>query len=75
MPTNTAVTQTMQDGSATNGWDAICAMNLKQVNSLLLRQYLQNGPTSPAMPLRLVLNAESQFWLLDVVLGPPELSF
>jgi hypothetical protein len=61
--------------SGTNGWDAICAMNLKQVNSLLLQQYLRNGPTSPAMPLRLILNAESQFWVLDVVLGPPELSF
>ena len=75
MPTNTAVTQAMQAGSATNGWDAVCAMNLKQVNSLLLQQYLQNGPTSPAMPLRLVFDVQANFWILDVVLGPPELSF
>jgi hypothetical protein len=61
--------------STTNGWDAVCAMSLSQVNALLFQQYLRNGPTSPAMPLRLILNVETQYWILDVVLGPPELSF
>jgi hypothetical protein len=53
--------------STTNGWDAVCAMSLSQVNALLFQQYLRNGPTSPAMPLRLILNVESQYWILDVV--------
>jgi hypothetical protein len=61
--------------STTNGWDAVCAMSLPQVNALLFQQYLRHGPTSPAKPLRLILNVESQYWILDAVLGPPELSF
>jgi hypothetical protein len=75
MFTTTAIAQSMQGGSATNGWDAVYAMNLKQVNDLLLQQYLQNGPTSPAMPLRVILSVQEEFWILDVILGPPEFSF
>lgn len=61
--------------SSTNGWDAVCAMSLPQVNALLFQQYLRDGPTSPVKPLRLTFDVESQYWILDVVLGPPELSF
>lgn len=75
MLTTAAIAQSMESSSATNGWDAVCAMNLKQVNALLLQQYLQDGPTSPSLPLRVILQVQEDFWIFDVVLGPPELSF
>src|SRR5436190_8653338 len=66
----------MSGQSATNGWDAVCALNAQRVNDIFFQQYLQNGPTSPATPMRLILQGEgTNFWLLDVVLGPPETTF
>lgn len=62
--------------SLANGWDAICAINAQQVNAIFFQQYLQDGPTSPAMPLRAILAGDSptNYWLLDVVAGPPQVS-
>lgn len=62
--------------SATNGWDAICALDAASVNKIFFQQYLQDGPTNPATPLRLMLEGEdTTFWILDVVAGPPEVTF
>lgn len=62
--------------SLANGWDAICAINARQVNAIFFQQYLQGGPTSPARPLRAILAGDSptNYWLLDVVAGPPQVS-
>jgi hypothetical protein len=69
----------LEAGSATNGWDAVFALNRTEVNSLFFQQYLQAGPTNPLAgeQLRVVFNLGegSTFWILDVVLGPPEWSF
>jgi len=75
MLTTQAIAEALTGQDATNGWDAAYAMNLKQVNALFLQQYLQNGPTNPAMPLRVILEVQASFWILDVVLGPPRLAF
>jgi hypothetical protein len=66
----------MSGQSATNGWDAICALNAQRVNSIFFQQYLQDGPTNPATPLRVILQGEgTNFWALDIVAGPPEVTF
>jgi hypothetical protein len=73
---NEKSTAAMLGQSATNGWDAICALNAESVNSIFFQQYLQDGPTNPATPLRLILQGENtSFWILDVVAGPPQVSF
>jgi len=61
----------------TNNWDAICAMDSGQVTALFLRQYLENGPTSPSTPLQLIgpTNDPSVFWALNASLGPPDVAF
>ena len=69
----------LQGASATNGWDAVLALNNQQVNALFFQQYLRAGPTNPlpGQRLRVMLNVGEgeTFWILDVVLGPPEWSF
>jgi len=75
MTTTHAIAAVMAGQDATNGWDVAYAMNLRQVNALFLQQYLQNGPTSPSMPLRVILEVQPSFWILDVILGPPKLVF
>ena len=69
----------LQGGSATNGWDAILALNQRQVNALFFQQYLREGPTNPlpGRQLRVMLNVgeSATYWILDVVLGPPEWLF
>jgi hypothetical protein len=61
--------------SATNGWDAVCAISASGLSRLLREQYLQDGPTSPVDPVRLVTADGGDLLILDVVLGPPDLSF
>ena len=69
--------KTAMDGqSVTQGWDAIAAYNATQVTSVFFQQYLQEGPTNPALPVRVILNTQgSDFWLLDLKLGPPDIAF
>ena len=64
--------------SMTNGWDAICALELSAVNFLLLQQYISNNaPGSPGTPLQFATQqpAFTGMWLASVVISPPELSF
>ena len=63
--------------SKTNGWDAVCAMNAKRTSDIFFQQYLSNGPTNPDLRLKTILEAgtDSDFMALDLVLGPPEISF
>ncbi len=66
----------MDGQSVTNGWDALCAFNAAQVSSIFFQQYLQEGPTHPALPLRAIVQQDgTDFWILDLRLGPPEVSF
>ena len=78
MLTIESIAQKMQDTSATNGWDAVFAMNLKQVNSLFFQEFLQvfeRGPAGIQTYLRCSLSDQSALWILDAHLGPAELSF
>ncbi|MFG2292309.1 hypothetical protein [Streptomyces sp. NPDC048603] len=59
----------------TQGWDAVCAMNAEQVSALFRLQYLTDGPTSPVRPVRVAFTDNTDFVLVDTVLGPPEFSF
>src|SRR5262245_42217537 len=61
--------------SITNGWDAVYAMGAAQINELFFQQYLQDGPTSPTTPVQLIIWDGSTFWLLDGIVGSPEISF
>ena len=73
--TTQLIAAAMSGQDASNGWDAAYGMSLQQVNALFLQQYLQNGPTNSTMPLRVVMQVQQTFWILDVVLGPPKLAF
>src|ERR1700751_2635328 len=79
MPNTKEIAGVLQGGSATNGWDAVLALNHKQVNALFFQQFLREGPTNPlpGQKLRVMLSVGegATFWILDVVLGPPEWSF
>jgi hypothetical protein len=63
----------LQGASATNGWDAVLALNHTQVNALFFQQYLREGPTNPlpGRKLRVMLSVGegATFWILDVVLS------
>jgi hypothetical protein len=63
--------------TVTNGWDAVCAMDSSQISAVFLQQYLQNGPTNPSEPLVAIgqVSSGESFWLLNVLLGPPDVSF
>ena len=62
--------------SVTGGWDAVCALDTTQLDQLLFQCYLQDGPTCPAVPLRIVVqNQGASYTLIDAMLGPPEISF
>jgi len=75
--TTESIAQSLQTDSATNGWDAVFAMNLKQVNALFFQQFLDIGPTNTRAEtfLRCALADESSLLVLDAGLGPPELYF
>src|SRR5258708_6110431 len=77
MLTTASIAQAMQGTSPTNGWDAVFAMNLKQANALFFQEFLDAGPANPRSPtyLRCMLSDETSMWILDLHLGPPELSF
>jgi hypothetical protein len=65
----------LSNQTVTGGWDAVFAVDAAQINALFFQQYLQNGPTSPAVPLRTVAQNGTDFWVLDLTLGPPEIAF
>lgn len=65
----------LSNQTVTGGWDAVFAVDAAQINALFFQQYLQNGPTSPAVPLRTVVQNGTDFWVLDLTLGPPEIAF
>src|SRR5215470_16027328 len=70
------ITAAMSGQSSTNGWDAVCAYNASRANQIFFQQYLNNGPTHPDLPLRAVVDIQNNlFYLIDVKLGPPEISF
>lgn len=64
--------------SITNGWDAICAFDVAQLNQVFLQQFLFQQQTSFALNVQTALMDPSGNGLLlmvDVLLGPPEVSF
>ena len=70
------ITAAMSGQSSTNGWDAVCAYSAGRANQIFFQQYLTNGPTHPDRPLRAIVDTqENLFYLIDVKLGPPEISF
>ena len=77
MLTTASIALSLQDTPATNGWDAVFAMNLKQVNALFFHQYLEHGPPKAAKHLRAMFDTKTarQYAILDFKLGPPELCF
>jgi hypothetical protein len=67
----------MANQSITRGWDAILAMSSEQVNAVLFQDYLRRGPGSVTNRVRALIPADqpSQYYILDVRLGPPLLDF
>ena len=62
--------------SITNGWDAICAYDAGQLNDVFLQQFLLQTQTTDALNIRaMMLDPGGAPLLLDVQLGPPEISF
>jgi hypothetical protein len=61
----------------TNGWDAICALNVDRINSIFLQYYLLQGPTHPTrQPIRFVMSDGSNgYYVLDTTPGPPKIRF
>lgn len=62
--------------SATNNWTAVCALDESVVNTILVQQFLNNGPGSPQAPL--VFGADLgnvASTPLQIVLGSPLLTF
>jgi hypothetical protein len=60
----------------TQDWDAICALDADKLSSFCFAQYLQSGPTTPSSRLRFVVNDDNiALYLLDLLLGPMEVSF
>ena len=70
------IVKAMSNQSSTNGWDAVCAYSAARVNQIFFQQYLADGPTNPTRPLRAIVDDQGgTFYLIDVKLGPPEISF
>ncbi|MEU4446927.1 hypothetical protein AB0K14_19500 [Actinosynnema sp. NPDC050801] len=77
MLTTESIAQALQDPSATNGWDAVFAMNLEQVNALFFQEFLEIGSTNNRAEtlLRCALSdGDTSMLILDATLGPPSLS-
>jgi len=77
MATHAQIASNLQNLQATNGWDAVFAMNLKQANALLFQQYLEHGAPTSAKHLRVMLDTGGPqgYAIVDFELGPPELTF
>ena len=76
--TTEGIAQNLQDASATNGWDAVFAMNLAQVNSLFFQEFLDIGPANTRAETALrcaLMDGDSTLVIVDVALGPPKVSF
>jgi hypothetical protein len=71
------LTQEMAAQDATNGWDAVCAMNKDQVAAIWYQDFLNRGPASSAWHLRFLVpsGADSSVFVLDANVGPPDVSF
>ncbi|MFJ3963188.1 hypothetical protein [Streptomyces sp. NPDC090036] len=50
-------------------------MNAAQVLTLFRQQYLTDGPTSPVHPVHVAFTDNTDFVVVDIILGPPEFSF
>src|SRR5215510_3704104 len=63
--------------NSTNGWDAVCAINAANMNQLFRNWYLANNPVNAKKGLHIQLLSSSNpgELILDVQLGPPEVSF
>lgn len=74
--TELATAPAATQGSVTLSWDAVCALNATQLSNFCFAQYVQAGPTTPASRLRVTVpDTGSTYWLLDLTLGPPRVSF
>src|ERR671938_221925 len=71
------LTQEMTSQDATNGWDAVCAMNKDQVQAIWYQDFLNRRPTSSAWHLRFLVpsGSDSSVFVLDANVGPPDVSF
>src|ERR1700759_1220896 len=64
------------NASITNGWDAVCSINAEKLTAFCLSQYAQNQPDTAANRLQIVVMESSPiFWCVDLILGPPLISF
>jgi hypothetical protein len=77
MLTTASIAQTLQGTSATNGWDAVLALNLQQANALSFQDYLEHGgPAANYMHVQAVVDTgSSPYHIIDLWLGKPELRF
>jgi plastocyanin len=64
-----------QLGTQLGGWDAVCAMNTDSVNALLFQQFLTADPSAPSRSIQTLVYADDNYFLLEVWLGPPSISF
>jgi len=77
MPNIKEIASYMQ-GSVTNGWDAVLALNLKQINALFFQDYLSHGgPAEDYMHVLAMLDngTPHSFSIIDFYLGKPDLRF
>src|SRR5829696_6285562 len=66
----------MQTGSRTNGWDAICAYDTERINSMFYQQYCPQEPTSPSQYMAFMLDAgDPDYYAMLSQIGPPEVTF
>lgn len=61
--------------TALKGWDAVLAIDAANLNELLFHQYLEKGPDSADIHFSLAAQDDQDIWLVNVVLGPPQISF
>ena len=68
----------MSGPSVTGGWDAICALDSGALTQLLFQNYLAGGPLARSQALQIVVAVDEgagTYALVDLMLGPPDLSF
>src|SRR3954454_2682297 len=76
MPTTENIARAMQGTSPTNGWDAVFAIDLQQANALFFQEFLDASAATVLNPawVGCALSDETSMWILDLQLGPPNLS-